>query len=497
MRKSQLFALGCLAFIGGIILSQLVQWPWDNFYNFATVVGLIILIAILGTKKNSGLTVPILFGTAFLLLGIWRFGLSQPVIDKNHIANYYNQTIKLVGRVVDEPDIRLTHRKLTIGRIKAEGIGFLKGKILVNAPNYPEYNYGDLLQIKCELTAGGMIEDFDYGKFLNAKNIYAVCYQPEDILLVNSNLTINQKIRRGILAVKYKYKQIIDKAVPYPQSEILASLILGLRRGIPENIINNLRQTGLSHIIAISGLHISIVTLLLMNSFIAIGLRRRYAFAAATISLIIFLIMIGFHASSVRAGIMGFAALLAMQAGRLKNGINILILAAFILLLINPKLLLGDVGFQLSFLAVLGIIYLGQPIEKFLERIKVPKFFEIRSSLMMTLSAQIMVLPLMVYYFGNLSVIAPVANVLILPILPLIMIIGFGLGIVGFIILPLAHFIGYIIAMLIGWIMLVTSLGARLPYGNFNLEKIDFVWIALIYILIGWSIWLLKTKKFS
>ena len=89
MRKSQLFALGCLAFIGGIILSQLVQWPWDNFYNFATVVGLIILIAILGTKKNSGLTVPILFGTAFLLLGIWRFGLSQPVIDKNHIANYY------------------------------------------------------------------------------------------------------------------------------------------------------------------------------------------------------------------------------------------------------------------------------------------------------------------------------------------------------------------------------------------------------------------------
>ncbi|OGG86477.1 hypothetical protein A3B87_00415 [Candidatus Kuenenbacteria bacterium RIFCSPHIGHO2_02_FULL_39_13] len=497
MKKSQLFALSCLAFIGGIILSQLIQLPWDNFYNFVAAISLLILIVTLWIKKNFGLTVPILFGTVFLLLGIWRFGLSQPIIDKNHIANYHNQTIKLTGRVVDEPDIRLTRRKLTIGRIKAEGIGFLKGRILVNAPNYPEYNYGDLLQVKCELTAGGIIEDFDYGKFLNAKNIYAVCHQPENILLINNNLTISQEIRQRILAVKYKYKQIVDHAVPYPQSEILASLVLGLRRGIPENILNNFRQTGLSHIIAVSGLNVSIITLLLMNGFIAIGFRRRYAFAAATISLIIFLIMIGFQASSIRAGIMGFAALLAMQVGRLKNGINLLLLAAFILLLINPKLLLGDVGFQLSFLAMLGIMYLGQPIEKFLERIRVPKFFEIRSSLMMTLSAQAMVLPLIVYYFGNLSVIAPVANALILPLLPLITISGFGLGIVGFIILPLAHFIGYIIAILIGWIMMVTSLGARLPYGSFNLEKIDFVWIALIYILIGWSIRLLKTKKFS
>ena len=272
-------------------------------------------------------------------------------------------------------------------------------------------------------------------------------------------------------------------------------MILGLRKGIPQNILDSFRITGLSHIIAISGLHISIMTALLLSFFIFLGFKRNYAFYLATLSLILFLILIGFRASSIRAGLMGFVALWALNSGRLNKSLNALLLAASILLLINPQLLLADIGFQLSFLAVAGIIFLGEYINNFLTKVKIPESFEIKTSLVMTLSAQSMVLPLIVYYFGNLSLIAPLANVLVLPILPFIMILGFIQIIVGFIFFPLAKLIGYLTEALINWIILISHKLTLISVANFELAHIDLIWIIIIYMLLGWGIWLMKNKN--
>ena len=432
----------------------------------------------------------IALSAVFLFLGIWRFGISEEVIDKYHIAYYANQNFKITGTIVREPDVRSTNRKITVRPDDYSGL------ILVNAPNFPEYEFGDRVKVKCMFEKPGVIEEFDYGQYLSVSGIYSVCYRPEYINhMGESELSTGQKIRKKIISIKYKYKEIIDQTISYPESEVLSAMTVGLRRGIPDNILDNFRYAGLSHIIAISGLHISIVTLLLMNFFIAIGLRRRHAFIGATASLVLFLLMIGFRASSIRAGIMGFAALFAMQVGRLKNGINILLLAAVLLLLINPKLLLLDVGFQLSFLAVLGIMQFGESIEKLLTKIKVPKFFEIRTSIMMTLSAQILVLPLIIYYFGNLSIVAPLSNVAVLPLLPFIMIAGFLQGIVGFIFLPLANIIGYLTSAAVSWIIIVADKIQFIPLSSIEFGKIDIIYIMIIYMVLGWLIWIKKYIK--
>lgn len=484
-KKSVLFTIYSILFIFGSLLANFFNF--DALYSFIILLCLIVVSSAVWKKKK---VVLVLLGMACIFLGMWRFGLSADEINQSHIGYYAKSKIEFRGQVVDEPDIRDKHGKLTLGKIEG-----LQGKILVNAANYPLINYGDWLNIKCRVEEPGMVEEFDYGKFLGAKGIEATCPRPDEIKIIKGGLSSWQKFRGKILKVKYSYSEIIKQSVAYPESEILSAMVLGLRRGIPENILENFRASGLSHIIAISGLHISIVTLLLMNMLMAIGLRRRYAFPAAAVSLIIFLIMIGFRASSIRAGIMGLTALLALQLGRLNRSINALLLAAVVLLLINPKLLLDDVGFQLSFLAVAGIIYMGEYVEKFLAKIKIPEALQIRSSLMMTLSAQALVLPLIVYYFGNLSLIAPLANVLVLPLLPIVMVVGFILGLAGFIYLPLAKLIGYGVSVLISWVVGVAEKLSGWPGANYEIGGIDIVWVISIYMLAAWVIWLVKSKK--
>ena len=127
-----------------------------------------------------------------------------------------------------------------------------------------------------------------------------------------------------------------------------------------------------------------------------------------------------------------------------------------------------------------------------IEKIKIPKKFAIRSTLTMTLSAQIMVLPLVVYYFGNLSFISPITNILVLPLLPFIMIIGFVLIIAGFIFLPLAKLLGYPLWLGIQWILFVAKKTEGFSY---NIEKIDFIYVFITYLIIIYLIWFFKRKK--
>ncbi len=492
MNKANLFIVFCLLFTLGVFLANFFKIALAPFYIFIIYL-LILILSIFYWPARAGL---FLLGLSFVLLGVWRYQASWPDINPQHIAYYSGQSVQFLGQVVQEPDIRDKYRKLVLGKLlQLPAYQPLTGQVLVNLPNYPAYSYGDWLQISCQLKAPDKFNGFDYKRYLAIKGIYVLCHHP---LLIssfkNSNLTFKQKLYKQLLKIKYSFKRIIDSTVAYPQNEILSAIVLGLRRGIPPNILNTFQASGLSHIIAISGLHISIISLLLMNFFIALGFYRRQAFYLAAISLFLFICMIGLRASSLRAAIMGLAILLAMQLGRLSRSLNILILAACFLLLINPKLL-ADIGFQLSFLAVLGIIYLGEPFNNLLDKLRVPEIFEIKASLMMTLSAQLAVLPLIVYYFGNLSLVAPLANILVLPVLPIIIVLGFMLGLAGFIFWPLAELIGWLINLLVQWMIYISQALTHLPYANFLIVRFDLIWVLVIYLVLAYLIWSQSNKK--
>ena len=225
---------------------------------------------------------------------------------------------------------------------------------------------------------------------------------------------------------------------------------------------------------------------------IFIGLWRRQAFWFATLGIILFVIITGASSSAVRAGIMGILLIWAIKNGRLANSQNAILFAADIMLLIKPLLFRWDTGFQLSFLASIGIIYLYPFFQNYL--IKKHKIFGLSEILFLTISAQIFVLPLIALDFQKLSLISPLANLLVLPIIPLTMLLGF--------LAATFSFISYYLALIFAWLaflplkyeMLIINFLAGFKYSALNVK---IVWweVLLWYMFLAGLILALKRKK--
>ena len=274
--------------------------------------------------------------------------------------------------------------------------------------------------------------------------------------------------------------------VKEPQVSVLQAMILGNRRGLPKNLLDQFANIGISHIIAISGMHIAIIAMILMFLAINLGLMRQQVYYFAVIGLIIYIVMIGWPASAVRAGIMAIVVLSAQKVGRLSRPINAIFLAAFVMLIINPKLLLSDVGWQMSFMAVLGIIYLMPIFQNYFR--KLPDIWRLKDMIAVTLSAQIMTLPLIIFYFHKLSLVAILANIVILPIVPFLMMLGMANALVGVFSVDLGRLIGYLSWLGVSYILKMSEWLVKIPWAYIVLPKVNVVLVIVGYGLIWWGI---------
>lgn len=341
-----------------------------------------------------------------------KFDIPKP--EKDDIWFYNNEKITILAQVIRPADIRINHNKLIV-----KAINELQGRVLISTNLYPEYQYGDLLEIICNLKTPEPFNGFAYDRYLAKDKIYSLCYYPKITLISrgNGNLFLD-----NIYKFKNNLEKIINQSLPEPQSSLLAAILLGSKRGIPTELYEQFSLSGVSHLIAISGLHITILSLILMNIGFYFYLSRKQVFYFLTIILIIYLVIIGFPASAVRAVIMGWLMMFATVCGRQNRSANAVLLTAGIMILINPRILRDDIGFQLSFSAVLGLIYLVPLMENWFG--KVPTFLGLRENLKVSLAAQLATAPLIIFYFERISIVGPVVNLLVLPILPYLMMLG-------------------------------------------------------------------------
>ena len=272
--------------------------------------------------------------------------------------------------------------------------------------------------------------------------------------------------------------------------------MFGDKRGLPQEYLDYFSQTGTTHIMAISGMNITIIAALSLGLMLAIGLSRRQAFYLAVLLLIIFIILVGAPASAMRAGLMGFLVLWALKLGRLNKITNSIVLAGAIMLLINPKLLRYDIGFQLSFLAILGLVYFYPLINERLIKIKIPKLKGGREIFSMTIAAQVFTLPITAYNFSTVSLIAPLPNILILGFIPILTALVF-IAIFLTILWPSLSVIFFTPAWLIlKYIILVCTVSAHIPLAYFKINYINIFWIFLYYLFfIGFLIFNNFNKK--
>ena len=490
MSKSKVFLYLSTSFVVGIFLSSFLEIP--VLCKLALAFVSIILVCIFW--KNPEMKIIGLCGLV-LLFGIWYYGRAQT--SSSGIAIYNDkEKITFQGIVAKEPDVRTDKVQLTVEITQVPRESGTResnrklGKVLIILPRALQYQYGDKLEMTGKLKTPKEDEDFSYKDYLARYGIYSICYYPK-LKLISPGY--GNPVLRVLLTGKSKLKETINSILPEPQASFLGGMLLGEKKAMPQEVKEWFNKCSTTHITVISGMHVSIVAALLMNLALAIYLSRRQAFWFAVAGITFFVILTGAQASAVRAGIMGGLVLLAMYSGRLSDIKNAILCAAMGMLLINPQVLKFDIGFQLSFLATIGIVYLSPYIEKGLKLF--PQTFKIRDSASMTLSAQVMTLPLILFHFGRISLIAPLANVLILPFIPLTMMLGFISGILGLVWLFLGRVAGWIAWLFLTYEILVVKWLSRIPFASVEIKNIWMGLLVVYYlVLFGWLWWVRRRE---
>lgn len=487
LSKARVFLIFSICFIVGVGLRSLVAVPMTLIV--VLVAGGIVL-AILFWRRSWRV---LAMGLLFIALGIVRYELSIPVVDPGRIEFYNGDLVTFSGVVDVEPDTRADHVKLTMETKQMLDAGQwreIHGRVLVTAALYPTYSYGDVLRIECDLRKPERIENFAYDQYLARYDIYALCSKPKITFMAANQ---GSAIFALLLRVKTRFVSIIQQSLPEPHAAFLGGLILGARKAIPPDLTEAFNRTGTSHIVALSGYNISIIGVLILNLCKALWIPRKRSFWIALCAILFFILITGAPASVVRAGIMGMLVLLARQLGRASRITNTLALAALCMVLINPKVLVFDAGFQLSFLATIGLVYLSPLLEAFTK--KLPEAFAIRQNASATLSATLMTLPFIIVTFERISLLALPTNLLILPAVPIAMIAGFILGAVGLVWMPLAQLIGSFAWIILQYVLTVIEFFAHVPWASFHVASGQSRWVLLFYVPVFFALFILTKRK--
>ena len=456
------------ALLSFLLTAAFLQWWQVPSYprELWIILGLSTLLFIgVGLITHSGLSFLFLCIILGASLGFFRVAQTTHVTDQTSVE-FYAVTrqegqkekdlpkVTLHGYISEEPDRRPMQTKYTV---EVDG-----GKVLVtDHAFYPLHAYGDEVTVTGILERPTQIEDFHYDRYLSRYGIYSVIYRGTVETLSSNH---GSSFFSFLYTLKHRFEHKLNRLLPEPHASFMAGLLTGSRRGIPEHLLNDFQRTGLTHIIAISGYNIAIVIAVITGALFFLPLKFR--FVPAIFAIIFFTLFVGASPSVVRAAIMGGLSLFALHVGRERHSLIAILLAAALMAAWNPKFLWYDAGFQLSFLAVFGLSFLAPFLERFFKPI--PNILGLRESLQMTIAAQITAVPLIIILFGQFSLVAPLANILVAPFIPIAMLFGFLGALVGFLSEPMGLLVAYF-----GWgaleaVIRIAEFLAKLPYASIS-----------------------------
>jgi competence protein ComEC len=371
-----------------------------------------------------------LFGVA---LGIGRTNAFLTTLARSSVTRFAGSEVVLEGIVARYPDRRLEGTRFWLdirAAERSESDPSLKesasGRVLVFADRFAQVSYGDIVAVSGTLLIPQPFDGFDYPAYLRKDGIVATLRAR----------TIVQEGRDGSLIVEIlsKGRSAIDRTataiLPLREGALLKAMLLGDEGSMTEEFKTSLNRSGLRHIVAVSGMNITILVVLISHLALSLGFSQRGAFLSSSMFIAAFVAAIGAPASAVRAALMALAMKLPAMFGRMSSELRAALFAATLIVFLSPLTLREDLGFQLSFLAVLGLILLTPFFSRAFHRF--PSL--VRDVLSATLAAQVAVFPLLLASFGEVSLIAPLTNLFVVPFLTIVTVVGIiavGLGIVA------------------------------------------------------------------
>ncbi len=420
----------------------------------------------------------------FFGAGLLRIVFAVPDFGVSRVEFYsdLDRNIKIEGVLTAEPELRNNAQYLLVEADKLI-LPFkkvdLNGRVLIKAKTFPRFFYGDRLVIWGRLQTPAEFEEFSYKEYLAKDNIFSVMYSPSISVIDDSG---GRDFFGIIYFLKGQIKERAEALLKEPGASIVIGLLIGARASIPENILDDFQKTGLTHILAISGYNITLIINIFALLMSGSGRRSRFWFTSSMIG--VFAVLTGLSASVVRASIMGVLVILATYLGRKGGGMQLLIVSGFLMVMFNPMILIRDISFQLSFLSTAGLLVLLPLIEDSFK--KLPPF--ISESLAVTLAATVFTTPVILLNFGRFSLVSPFANVLFLPLIPMIMLVSFLVIVVSLFFIPLAQLFASICFLLTTLLLEGVAFTAKMPFamveaGGFNVGMFVLYYVALFVLI--------------
>lgn len=478
--RAKIFWLGVSGFILGLVVSN-SSISFSNFIPHILGAGFLILIFSIVFKRKKIL----LFGIFIFSfsLAIFRFDVvSGEQLSERELRAYQNISAEISGRVIDvekrENSYRTTIRVEEINEKMFENeVG-----IIVRHVGAPKALPGDIA------TFSGVLEipesfqtdsgrTFEYPKYLEARGISLILDDGETVsFVINEN-----SFRKTLYNLRTSALSVFNSLSP-SASSLISGMTLGARESIPDSLNDAMITTGTIHIVALSGYNVTLVSGVVIFLLTAI-LGKRRAYIPAGLAIILFVLLAGGGSPAIRAAVLATLYLVSQYLGG-NYSIARAIAFAFCMMLFWNPFLLTDLSFELSFLATLGIIYIPPKIEKYFKWIT--KRLGFRDVVLISIGAQIAVLPLLVFETGVLSIVSVPINILISPLVPAIMVLGFVaivLSIFGPLIMyPIVFLSGFVTDILI----FIIQKGALLPHGAIIVPEVNILWVVIIYIIVAY-----------
>ncbi len=409
------------------------------------------------------------------------------------VSSFSNTTAVVVGTVADDPDARDTTTRVVLSVSSINGKEG-SGKVLVGLPKNFDVAYGDTLEVRglVELPDNFLTEtgrEFDYKNYLHVRGVSTVIQHA----VVRAQTHAGWSLRGTLFDIKHAFESSLERAMPEPEVSLMEGILLGERGGLSRELLQLFVVVGLIHIVVLSGSNVAIVS---EGVFRILGafLPRRATLVIGFAAIILFALMVGGGAATLRAVVMGSIAILARYLRRPEAALRALGIAGVAILLYNP-LYIFDQGFVLSMLATFGLIVLGQPIENRLTRLPAWVHFNLRSIVATTLAVEVFILPALLYYSGVLSFISIPANALLLPLLPLVMFLGFFAGVAGLVHPAFALVPALGADLLLKFLLWVVQTIGTLPYAATIVAPFPW-WVAVfVYVPLAWLALTAYTKS--
>lgn len=348
-----------------------------------------------------------------------------------HSISYPKQSLAFTAIIVEPPDLRLTKQYLTLKPTHPLGHDptgtETTGLILTKAPRFPAFSMDQVLEVQGSIQAPEPVQDFDYPLYLLKSGISGIMNKPA----LKPALQTNQP---SLLSYFYTLRTKLEFQakiyLPEPEAAFLNGILLGSKRAIPEDVQADLKATGTTHIVAISGANITIMLGLLAGILPLYSLLSQ--FQATILAAGFITVLTGGSASVIRGALVAIVGKYLRFKGRRIYPLGLFLLCFNLILIYNPLMLKADPGFQLSFAAYFGLMYFSKPLEYIFQKLSFLKLpLPIQSASIETTAATLGTAPVSLLNFGQVAPLGLLVNPLILWLLPLTTLLGFCLIALG------------------------------------------------------------------